>query len=94
MFGSQIEDRDREHFPELCEAGDEAYNELRLTISDGIDQGVFRHQPLEEVAFATWAMVHGLAHLTLDCARTDVPDNGKHYLIERSLQIVLMGLCH
>ena len=92
MFGSHIENRGPDHFPELCAAGDEAYAELYLTIQQGIDQASFRNRPVEKVAFAAWSMVHGLASLSLEGTATNIPTEAKHALIRSSLEIFLHGV--
>jgi len=91
MFGTQIEGRGLDTTPELCSAGDLAYAELHLCIQSGVDQGVLRHRPTEQLAFAAWAIVHGLAYLAIEGTGEDIPSDAKHALIRSSLEIFIEG---
>ena len=91
MFSSKIENREQENNTELCIAGELAYAELHLCIQKGIDQGVFRQRPVEELALAAWAMVHGLAYLAIEGVGRDVPPDANHASVQNSLEIFIGG---
>lgn len=50
---------------ELGEAGDEAYRTLRDEIAAGIERGDLRHGDPDQLALASWSIVHGLSMLLI-----------------------------
>jgi AcrR family transcriptional regulator len=54
--------------PELTEAGDEAYSILRQEIARGIDNGDLRQGDPDQLALASWSLVHGLSTLIINGA--------------------------
>lgn len=92
MFGSQLEDHTKARYPAPCDEGETAYGELHRTVQEGIDAGVFRDRPIEELAFAAWSMVHGLAYLSIEGSGPHVPDSAKHASIKSALEIFFLGI--
>lgn len=55
-----------DEFEDLRTDGRETYEELLKIIESGQESGEFRTGNPGEMAFSTWALVHGIAMLTLD----------------------------
>ena len=51
--------------PELAAAGQAAYDALAAAMERGIANGFFRAMPVQALAMAVWAMVHGLTELAI-----------------------------
>lgn len=64
MFGPAIGDRLGD--PDLVQAAGDSYEMLLRSIRRGIEQGVFRDVPVQDLADPTWAMVHGISSLLID----------------------------
>ena len=73
-------------------SGGEAFNELMATVEEGIQQGYFQERPSQEVAFAAWSIVHGLAYLTIDYSRIGIPDDATHHLVQSALDVFMRGV--
>ena len=85
MFGSSIEQADQ--YPELQEAGKSAYAVLERVVTEGVENGMYSPQPAEELAFAAWATVHGLAHIAIENKGPDIPEEEKIHLVKSTLNI-------
>jgi AcrR family transcriptional regulator len=64
MFGPEIQHR--EQYPELEEAGSASFHMLRRAIAPCLEGADVSALSEEELAFAIWAAMHGLAVLTLE----------------------------
>jgi AcrR family transcriptional regulator len=64
MFHADLAKRDS--FPDLEQAAKDAFTPLRLTIENGIKEGVFRGPSVDVSALAAWSLVHGFAMLALE----------------------------
>ncbi|WP_428563402.1 MAG: TetR/AcrR family transcriptional regulator [Solidesulfovibrio sp. DCME] len=51
--------------PELIEAGRAAFEALLASLASSKAAGIFRDEPVERLAMAVWAMVHGLTELAI-----------------------------
>lgn len=64
MFGQRMVERRR--FPELYQASSASFAVLRDTLQRGLDEGLFRPLPIDLLTTTSWALVHGMAMLTID----------------------------
>ncbi|UZE95465.1 TetR/AcrR family transcriptional regulator [Alkalimarinus alittae] len=90
MFGPMLSPDD--DFPELEEAGGNAFNVIVSLVQRGIETGEFVDKDPLLVANSTWAMVHGISSLMLD-RRFDCVEGGiSESVLDESLDIILLGL--
>ncbi len=77
---------------ELAEAADQAFAGIHMIMNFGIEQKVFKQDDPQQLARAAWAMVHGLATLTIDrwhnCWEADELDEQ----IAESLRVFACGV--
>lgn len=85
MFGGLLSDRSR--YPELKEAGDAAFGVL-LDLLGG-EAGASETAPLNPVALATWATVHGLASLLIEGLLAEETESIPADEIARQVTVVL-----
>ena len=64
MFGQRMVERQR--FPDLYHASSDCFAVLRNTIKRGLDEQQFKNLPLEVLTTTAWALVHGMAMLSID----------------------------
>ncbi len=90
MFGPTLSPDD--DFPELEEAGGNAFNVIVGLVQQGIERGEFVDKDPLLVANSTWAMVHGISSLMLD-RRFDCVEGGiSESVLDDSLSLILLGL--
>ena len=79
-------------FPELEEAGGQAFGVIISIVQRGIERGEFVNKDPLLVANSTWAMVHGIASLMLD-RRFDCVEGGiSESVLDESLDVIMLGL--
>ena len=92
MFGPAL--TPRKDYPELFTAGREAIYKVRAGVERGFQSGLLR--PLDDVssvAHTIWAAVHGVATLMLDHADTLGYHRDLDLQAEKSLRMMIAGLC-
>ena len=90
MFGPMLSPDD--DFPELEEAGGQAFGVIIGIVQRGIDSGEFVNKDPLLVANSTWAMVHGVSSLMLD-RRFDCVEGGlSESVLDESLGVIMLGL--
>jgi len=90
MFGPMLSPDD--DFPELEEAGSQAFDVIVSIVLRGIESGEFVNKDPLLVANSTWAMVHGISSLMLD-RRFDCVDGGiSESVLDESLDLIMLGL--
>lgn len=90
MFGPMLSPDD--DFPELEEAGGNAFNVIVSLVQRGIETGEFIDKDPLLVANSTWAMVHGISSLMLD-RRFDCVEGGiSESVLDESLNLIMLGL--
>ena len=90
MFGPMLSPDD--DFPELEEAGGNAFNVIVNLVLRGIETGEFVDKDPLLVANSTWAMVHGISSLMLD-RRFDCVEGGiSESVLDESLTLIMLGL--
>ncbi len=57
---------DHANYPTLIKVADEAFASLLDVVARGVEQGVFRRRPPQELAVFAWSTVHGLSSLLID----------------------------
>ena len=95
MFSSQIYCEQNDGLSESkgeAFSGGEAFNALLGIVEEGIQQGYFHERPVQEVAFAAWSIVHGLAYLTIDYSRIGIPKDATHHLVQSALDVFMRGV--
>jgi len=80
--------------PELALAGHAAFSGLVAAMAQGQEVGIFRPGPVESLAMAVWAMVHGLTELAISgrldpCCETE---GDATRLSEAACTLLLQGL--
>ena len=90
MFGPLLSPDDE--FPELEEAGGQAFGVIISIVQRGIESGEFVNEDPLLVANSMWAMVHGISSLMLD-RRFDCVEGGiSESVLDKSLGVVMLGL--
>lgn len=92
MFGPALQPRNQ--YPELFAAGREAIYKVRAGVERGLSNGELR--PLDNVAsiaHTVWAAVHGVTTLMLDHADTYGYHRDLHLQAEKSMRMMIAGLC-
>ncbi|WP_250656972.1 TetR/AcrR family transcriptional regulator [Alkalimarinus coralli] len=90
MFGPMLSPDD--DFPELEEAGGNAFRVIVSLVQRGIDSGEFVNKDPLLVANSTWAMVHGISSLMLD-RRFDCVEGGiSESVLDESLSLIMIGI--
>lgn len=82
----------QEESTELGEAADQAFANIRMIMEHGIAQRAFRQDDPVCLARAAWAMVHGLATLTIDRVHTCWVADELEQQIAESLHIFARGI--
>lgn len=59
----------------LCEASERAFQSLVGIVASGVQSGVFKAVPAQELTIAAWSMVHGFATLVTSGMLNSVADN-------------------
>jgi AcrR family transcriptional regulator len=104
MFGPAITDRMNDEA--LMNAAGNSYERLLISISRGIEKGIFKNQPVQQLADPVWAMMHGISSLLIDgffeedaqafreqrmsCPATH--HSSLEELLNHNLQLILHGL--
>lgn len=90
MFGPMLSPDD--DFPELEEAGSQAFDVIVSIVQRGINRGEFVNKDPLLVANSTWAMVHGVSSLMLD-RRFDCVEGGlSESVLDESLTMIMLGI--
>jgi len=104
MFGPAITDRMDDEG--LITAAGDCYERLLDSVQRGIDAGLFKNVPVEELADPVWAMTHGVSSLLIDGffeedaqkfrqQRLSCPtmkENCLEELLKNNLQLMLHGM--
>lgn len=92
MFGPVLQPRN--DYPELFAAGREAIYKVRAGVERGYKTGVLRElDDVASVAHTVWAAVHGVATLMLDHGDTYGYHRDLDLQAEKSLRMMIAGLC-
>lgn len=91
MFGTAIDQR--EVYPQMVEAGSQAFAVLLELIEAGIARGEFIDQPAPLLANACWSNIHGFALLSIDglFARRELPAT-PDVMLRHQIQLTLRSL--
>lgn len=85
MFGTEVMTTRQRILPELSQARDDAFNELKKIISEVLEKPLDSSE-VREAALASWAYTHGLASLTLHQVFIYPENMNNEYLIDKMLQ--------
>lgn len=92
MFGPVLQPRN--DYPELFAAGREAIYKVRAGVERGYKTGVLRElDDVASMAHTVWAAVHGVATLMLDHGDTYGYHRDLDLQAEKSLRMMIAGLC-
>jgi AcrR family transcriptional regulator len=91
MFGQRMVERKR--FPDLYQASTASFAMLRDNIQRGLDEGVFKPLPIDLLTTTAWALVHGMAMLTID-GLASIPPQHMQMLAGQVSQVLAEGLLH
>ena len=80
--------------PELANSGSAAFEALLDSLTSGQEAGIFRQAPVESMAMAVWAMVHGLTELRISgrlepCGKAEEETT---HLCETACAMLLTGI--
>ena len=88
-------------FPELVEAGQQAFSVILTLIQEGIDRKHFVQEDARVLANGAWSMVHGIASLWIDgmyrCSDGTFPEEGQELdetIIANSLKLLTNGILY
>ncbi|CAA0087703.1 Tetracycline repressor protein class D [Zhongshania aliphaticivorans] len=92
MFGPVLQPRNE--YPELFSAGREAIYKVRAGVERGFKTGELRElDDAASIAHTVWGAVHGVATLMLDHADTYGYHRDVDLQAEKSLRMMIAGLC-
>ena len=72
FFDSSLVDISR--YPDLIEAGQDAFEIIGALIKRGIEASLLADKPIELLAGSLWASVHGVASLLISKSEVEIPD--------------------
>lgn len=104
MFGPAISDRMNDE--DLLDAAGNSYEMLLDNIRRGIEVGLFKNEPVQQLADPVWAIMHGISSLLIDGffdedaqkfrkQRVNCPSNNHssiETLLDKNFMVVLHGL--
>jgi len=90
MFGAYRLDKGRHR--ELDHAAADAFGVLITAIQRGVDDGIFRNEPVIALAIAAWSIVHGFASLSIDGQLAAAGPADDPALTEHVTQLLCVGL--
>jgi AcrR family transcriptional regulator len=83
-------------YPGLAEAGGATFEALMTSVVEGQERGTIRPGDPQEIALASWSLVHGLAMLLVDgqLGLLDVGADRTQELTEKMSRLLQVGIAH